>query len=196
MSAREVLLAEARKRMWAAWQDSAEELASQAASTLLGLGMLVPEGGAAELEELRARVAELEAAQAEAVSVSETLYQRLVDEKLAGSALYAALTMPTTPEQRQAALDRFHAVAQKTGQLHAPTVASEMVRADHFSEAARLLEDTGRDDDAVNLLDNVADGIRTHANGEDPCRPCGCPKRFDRHADGCPTRPEPQPGAS
>lgn len=20
---------------------------------------------------------------------------------------------------------------------------------------------------------------------EDPCRPCGCPKRFDRHADGC-----------
>jgi hypothetical protein len=24
---------------------------------------------------------------------------------------------------------------------------------------------------------------------EDPCRPCGCPKRFDRHADGCPTLP-------
>src|SRR5690606_33382616 len=22
---------------------------------------------------------------------------------------------------------------------------------------------------------------------EDPCRPCGCPKRFARHADGCPT---------
>jgi hypothetical protein len=21
---------------------------------------------------------------------------------------------------------------------------------------------------------------------EDPCHPCGCPKRFDRHADGCP----------
>jgi hypothetical protein len=21
----------------------------------------------------------------------------------------------------------------------------------------------------------------------DPCHPCGCPKRFDRHADGCPT---------
>lgn len=27
-----------------------------------------------------------------------------------------------------------------------------------FREAARLLEATGRDDDAVNLLDNVADG--------------------------------------
>ncbi|MEU5036616.1 hypothetical protein AB0G48_21055 [Streptomyces rubiginosohelvolus] len=26
--------------------------------------------------------------------------------------------------------------------------------------------------------------------GEDPCHPCGCPKRFDRHADGCPTIPE------
>lgn len=23
---------------------------------------------------------------------------------------------------------------------------------------------------------------------EDPCRPCGCPKRFDRHADGCPAQ--------
>ncbi|MER6832648.1 hypothetical protein ABT320_01435 [Streptomyces cellulosae] len=22
---------------------------------------------------------------------------------------------------------------------------------------------------------------------EDPCHPCGCPTRFDRHADGCPT---------
>ena len=24
---------------------------------------------------------------------------------------------------------------------------------------------------------------------DDPCRPCGCPKRFDRHAWGCPTLP-------
>lgn len=58
----EELLALARKHMWAAWQLSAEELASQAASTLLGLGMLVPEGGAQELEKLAERVAELEAA--------------------------------------------------------------------------------------------------------------------------------------
>ncbi|MEV5261787.1 hypothetical protein AB0L02_27575 [Streptomyces anulatus] len=29
-----------------------------------------------------------------------------------------------------------------------------------------------------------------HDLPEDPCRPCGCPKRFDRHADGCPTLPE------
>jgi len=26
---------------------------------------------------------------------------------------------------------------------------------------------------------------------EDPCHPCGCPRRFDRHADGCPTLAEP-----
>lgn len=60
MSAREELLALARRHMWAAWQLSSEELASQAAETLLGLGMLVPEGGAQELKKLRARVAELE----------------------------------------------------------------------------------------------------------------------------------------
>ncbi|WAL93925.1 hypothetical protein [Streptomyces sp. Je 1-369] len=58
---REELLARARRHMWAAWALSAEEVGSQAAETLLGLGMLVPEGGAAELERLRARVAELEA---------------------------------------------------------------------------------------------------------------------------------------
>lgn len=61
MSAREVLLAAARRHMWAAWQLSSEELASQAAETLLGLGMLVPEGGAQELERLRAEVAALRA---------------------------------------------------------------------------------------------------------------------------------------
>ncbi|MBQ0974508.1 hypothetical protein KBZ00_25770 [Streptomyces sp. RK31] len=57
---REVLLAEARKHVWAAWQLSAEELASQAVATLHGLGMLVPEGGTQELEKLAKRVAELE----------------------------------------------------------------------------------------------------------------------------------------
>jgi len=36
-------------------------------------------------------------------------------------------------------------------------------RAAAFREAARVLEDTGHDDDAVNLLDNIADGITTHA---------------------------------
>ncbi|MFF9271091.1 hypothetical protein [Streptomyces rochei] len=103
----------------------------------------------------------------------------------------------------RAELEKFVAIAYQ-----------EMVRAAHFSEAARLLEAAGYDDDAVNFLDNMADGIRTHAaaegvNGsvdkltrllaptqalraaEDIVHPCGCPKRFDRHAWGCPTLPEP-----
>lgn len=39
----------------------------------------------------------------------------------------------------------------------------EQARAAAFTEAARLLENTGHDDDAVNLLDIVAAGITTHA---------------------------------
>ncbi|MGW4043038.1 hypothetical protein [Streptomyces sp. NPDC004721] len=53
---REELLAQARKHLWAAWTLSSEEIGSQAAATLLGLGMLVPEGGAQELEQLRAQL--------------------------------------------------------------------------------------------------------------------------------------------
>lgn len=56
----EELLTQARAHIWAAWTLSSEELASQAVETLIGLGMLVPEGGAQELERLRVRVAELE----------------------------------------------------------------------------------------------------------------------------------------
>jgi len=39
----------------------------------------------------------------------------------------------------------------------------DQARAAAFREAARLLEDTGRDDDAVNLLDLVADGIASYS---------------------------------
>jgi hypothetical protein len=51
----------------------------------------------------------------EAVRVSETLSARLHEEVLAGSALYAALTMPTTPEELEAALAKFRTVARKEG---------------------------------------------------------------------------------
>jgi hypothetical protein len=66
-----------------------------------------------EVNGLRAELAEAREELAAAVRVSETLNRRLSEEQLAGSALYAALTMPTTPEQRQAALDKFTAVAQQ-----------------------------------------------------------------------------------
>lgn len=64
---REELLAEARKHVWAAWQLSAEELASQAVVTLHDMGMLVPEGTAPQLEKLAEQVVALQTELAEAV---------------------------------------------------------------------------------------------------------------------------------
>lgn len=66
----------------------------------------------AALRDATEQIARLEADFGEAVVTSEALNRALHDEKLAGSALYAALTTPTTPEQRQAALDQFKAVAR------------------------------------------------------------------------------------
>ncbi|WP_435279104.1 hypothetical protein [Streptomyces sp. 1222.5] len=57
---REELLTKARRILWAAWANSAEDLGSEAAATLYGLGMLVDEGEAAELVRLRKRVDEVE----------------------------------------------------------------------------------------------------------------------------------------
>lgn len=75
----------------------------------------------AEAAELQAENARLREELTEAARVSESLYRRLTQEQLAGSALYAALTMPTTPEQRQAALDKFQAVAQQVTPTPNPT---------------------------------------------------------------------------
>lgn len=43
------------------------------------------------------------------------------------------------------------------------------------------------------MSDEVRQEIRDLLPAEDPCRPCGCPKRFERHAWGCPTLPEVTP---
>jgi hypothetical protein len=67
----------------------------------------------AALRDAGDQIAELESDLAGAIVVSAALNRRLSEEQVAGSALYAALTMPTTPEQRQAALDKFTAVAQQ-----------------------------------------------------------------------------------
>jgi hypothetical protein len=57
-------------------------------------------------------------------------------------------------------------------------------RVSAFREAARLLEATGRDDDAVNLLDLVAGGITTHATSA-----CGCVTTVHPgHYPSCTTR--------
>jgi hypothetical protein len=111
-------------------QAEAEKLRAQVAA-LLEERHRTNEALSDAAEALRAdrdRIAELEAERADAVDVSETLYRALHDEMLAGSALYAALTMPTTPEQRQAALDRFTAVAQRHGQKHAPSEPDGITR--------------------------------------------------------------------
>ncbi|MFF7610703.1 hypothetical protein [Streptomyces lavendulae] len=50
---REQLTAHTQTILWQAWQTSGEDLASEAAAALSSLGMLVPEGGAAELDRLR-----------------------------------------------------------------------------------------------------------------------------------------------
>jgi hypothetical protein len=75
----------------------------------------------AELEQAKARVTELEAAHRDAVRVCEALSRRLSEEMVAGSGLYAALTMPTTPDERQAALDKFTATAQQIFNTALPT---------------------------------------------------------------------------
>ncbi|MER7738853.1 hypothetical protein ABTX34_11100 [Streptomyces sp. NPDC096538] len=154
----EELLALARKHMWAAWQLSAEELASQAASTLLGLGMLVPEGGAAELEKLRARVAELEAERHttnEALSEAAEALRRQRDR------------IAQSEAQREALVERLRA-GQEWRRGRTPELVSE-----NYVSQSEL-----RDIFGIPLAAPWA---------EDPCHPCGCPKRFDRHAWDCPT---------
>ncbi|MFF8997115.1 hypothetical protein ACF1GW_30725 [Streptomyces achromogenes] len=84
-----------------------------------------------EIRRLRAELAEAREELAAAVRVSEALYRRLSEEQLAGSALYAALTMPTSQEQRQAALDKFTAVAQQvSGAETRPAVETHVVADD------------------------------------------------------------------
>ncbi|MFC7817624.1 hypothetical protein ACFUTR_23620 [Streptomyces sp. NPDC057367] len=46
-------------------------------------------------------------------------------------------------------------------------------------------------DESVDKLTRLLAPTQALREDEDPCHPCGCPKRFDRHAWGCPTLPEP-----
>lgn len=70
---REELLSRARRELWAAWALSGEEMGSQAADTLYGLGMLVEPGCAAELVRLRKRVAALESELSTLTAQGDTL---------------------------------------------------------------------------------------------------------------------------
>ncbi|MFD9369613.1 hypothetical protein ACFWA6_18240 [Streptomyces sp. NPDC060020] len=137
-----------------------------------------------QIERLRARVSELEAAAygdapvrlLEPVSQIGHLHECVAAQK------HRADTLNWICKEQRA---RANAAEARVAELEAERTrpapvldttaiaASELVRADHFTEAARLLEDTDRDDDAVNLLDLVADGIRElaverRASVEDP----------------------------
>ncbi|MGW1039849.1 hypothetical protein [Streptomyces sp. NPDC002547] len=50
------------------------------------------------------------------------------------------------------------------------------------AELERLLDAKDRPVDEDPILFELTPA----ADAEDPCHPCGCPKRFDRHADWCP----------
>lgn len=69
---------------------------------------------------------------------------------------------PYADENRRFVLNAHGDVALLLAELDRLTAELEKARSSAFREAARLLESTSRDGDAVNLLDNVADGITTH----------------------------------
>lgn len=89
----------------------------------------------------------------------------------------------------QAAMDNYWGEVQHGEELRAKLeqvrVAGERLRAAHFREAARLLEDAELDDDAVNMLGNVAHGIEQY----NPAPACTCGAEAV-HQAGCEaTRP-------
>lgn len=67
------LLSHTRSLLWRAWASTDDEIGSVAAATLLGLGMLVPEGGAAELDRLTSLV------NAQPAELSEEQMDALID---------------------------------------------------------------------------------------------------------------------
>ncbi|MEU3945398.1 hypothetical protein [Streptomyces sp. NPDC029526] len=230
---REELLAEARKHVWAAWQLSAEELASQAVATLHGMGMLVPEGGAQELEKLARQVVALQDEVARAVRVAagavrerdlmrervsepfgcahcgaakrvhgrryiggvgmhgwerpsdEQVKARMLARRVASMALpsnlslweESAATKALRARVTELEAQRETLVARlKRGQEWQPGRTPALVSQDYLSQ------------DELRAIFGIP-LVAPWDDTEDPWHPCGCPKRFDRHADGCSATP-------
>lgn len=112
-----------------------------------------------ELVRLRARVAELEAERVRLVADRDAQIIAWLGKK-AHEYGYSNAT-------KRAQADAVARMADKLRRGAVPppeaAAAAELVRADHYKDAARLLEDTGQDDDAVNFLDLQADAIREYA---------------------------------
>ncbi|MHC3427242.1 hypothetical protein [Streptomyces sp. DT18] len=133
----------------------------------------------AERAEAQRQVAELTNANDDAVRLSEYHVNRIFAAMNAGSALYAALTMPTTEQQRQDALDQFTAVAHRTAETSEPTplraeLAARPSRAEVLrealaaAEAEHLEDETGMADDRAYTqgVTDAANAIRALLNGE------------------------------
>lgn len=93
---------------------------------------------------------------------------------------------------------------EATGMLQSPESAAELValraRVTELEAAATAVR--GQHYEVDGTFDEAGSCIQCGSNypcatvqalsteAPDPCRPCGCPKRFARHADGCPTTAE------
>ncbi|MFE9844695.1 hypothetical protein [Streptomyces goshikiensis] len=107
-----------------------------------------------EVKNLRARVCELEAERHATNEALSDAAERMRADRDRIAELEAERDRPARMFDAQAGLER----------LRRDVAAGELVRADNFQEAARLLEGAAYDDDSVNFLDVMASGIREIAN--------------------------------
>lgn len=115
----------------------------------------------AEVERLRARVAELEAAAV------------VLEVPRPGN------EMPLQLRRSYGHTDRW-AICDRTGRRwhreHGWVYEPDGIRYERLRNASRFTLA-----EALPLARSLAG-----TDAEDPCHPCGCPKRFNRHTDGCP----------
>jgi hypothetical protein len=100
--------------------------------------------------------------------VQATHYSRTGDRHEDAAYEYAIEQLALASRALAEAVERMPADEQPIGWTKDREVRKdpETERADHFREAARLLEEMGHDDDAVNLLYTVANGIAAYASVE------------------------------
>jgi hypothetical protein len=159
----------AKKTIEAAWLNgSSYDLATQAAETLESAQLLQSPEDAAELAAFRAldlgtpegRVS------AKCEDATHPVWLRELDD------------VRGCPWCRVAELEAQRAalmVRLRAGQRWKQGRTQPLVSQDYVSQ------------DELRSIFGIALTAPWEKSSEDPCHPCGCPKRFNRHADGCPT---------
>ncbi|UUU21675.1 hypothetical protein [Streptomyces sp. DSM 40750] len=176
-------VAHAAETIRARWErDVASDPQTEAAQALEDSCQLLDPEVAAELERLRARVADLEAglpAMQEALLRALDRVTELETERHSTNE-----SLSEAAEQLRVDRDR---IAELEGQRQA---LAERLRAGQRWQRGRTPELVSENFVSQSELRSIF-GIPLAAPwdepAEDPCHPCGCPKRFDRHAEGCPT---------